>query len=107
MALYSIRCVSVQNLKCLLFKLYLTDLTLFRSRNSASEMKNPTLVKKLLRAELEELGNMSCHEGMVASLFALMILLWFFRDNEFFPGWIHLFQRYNLTDNLKDNKIKT
>jgi sodium-dependent dicarboxylate transporter 2/3/5 len=54
-------------------------------------MKDPLLVKKLLRKQHEDLGSMTFHQYTIASLFGLLILLWFFRDPGFMPGWINLF----------------
>ena len=54
-------------------------------------MKDPLLVKKLLKKQYEYLGPMTFHQAIIAILFSLLILLWFFRDPGFIPGWISLF----------------
>ena len=54
-------------------------------------MKDPVLVKKLLKQQYADLGPMTFHQAIIAILFALLILLWFFRDPGFIPGWISLF----------------
>jgi len=61
-------------------------------------MKDPVLVKKLLQRQYEDLGPMTFHQAIIAILFALLILLWFFRDPGFIPGWISLFpHKYKFT----------
>lgn len=62
-----------------------------RSSKHEKEMKDPLLVKKLLKQQYEDLGPMTFHQAIIAILFALLILLWFFRDPGFIPGWISLF----------------
>lgn len=42
---------------------------------------------KMIRGKLTELGTITFHEFMVAVLFVLAILLWFFRKPQFIPGW--------------------
>jgi di/tricarboxylate transporter len=54
-------------------------------------LKDSSLVKKVLKKQLEDLGPMTFHQAILATLFAVLILLWFFRDPGFVPGWTSLF----------------
>lgn len=42
---------------------------------------------KVIDRKLKEMGRMTFHEVAVAFFFLLAILLWFFRDPQFMPGW--------------------
>jgi len=48
-------------------------------------------VETMLRGNLDEMGNISFHEWTVIILFAIAVLLWFFREPQFMPGWSDLF----------------
>nr|CAD7427795.1 unnamed protein product [Timema monikensis] len=45
------------------------------------------LVKDMVRERVKELGAMSFDEGCTLALFIAVVLLWFFREPEFIPGW--------------------
>ncbi|KAF5284221.1 hypothetical protein FQR65_LT00221 [Abscondita terminalis] len=45
------------------------------------------VAQKLIRQKMQEMGPMTFHEISVAILFALAVLLWFFRQPQFIPGW--------------------
>ena len=62
-----------------------------RSSKHEKQLKDSSLVKKVLKKQLDDLGPMTFHQTILAILFAVLILLWFFRDPEFVPGWISLF----------------
>jgi len=55
-------------------------------------------VKSLLRKQYENLGSITFHETVVAILFACCVLLWFFRDPQFIPGWASAFRPTKLGD---------
>jgi len=60
----------------------------FRSTGNADKEE---AVKRLIRRKYEELGPISFHELSVLLVFVLSILLWFFRNPQFMPGWGELF----------------
>lgn len=41
----------------------------------------------VMRAEYKKLGRMTFAEVAVLIIFILLVLLWFFREPGFFPGW--------------------
>ncbi|UYV61351.1 SLC13A5, partial [Cordylochernes scorpioides] len=46
--------------------------------------------RTIISDSYKELGPMRMHEKGVLSLFMLLVLLWFFRDPQFIPGWADL-----------------
>ena len=54
-------------------------------------MKDPAVVKESLTREYNSLGSLSFHESAITFLFFSLIMLWFFRDPGFIPGWTSLF----------------
>ena len=44
----------------------------------------------MIRRKYEDLGAMTFHEGAVLVLFIGCVMLWFFRDPQFFTGWSEL-----------------
>ena len=44
-------------------------------------------VRRILRTKYDDLGPINLHEGSVLVLFVSLVLLWFFRDPKFMPGW--------------------
>ncbi|KAF5285122.1 hypothetical protein FQA39_LY16811 [Lamprigera yunnana] len=45
------------------------------------------VAQKLIRQKMLEMGPMTFHEISVAILFGIAVLLWFFRQPQFIPGW--------------------
>ena len=70
-------------------------------------LKDPGVVKANLIQEYENMGSLSFHEISVALLFIIAVLLWFFRDPGFLPGWQNLFDsyKYNFFKFLFDHNI--
>ena len=54
-------------------------------------MIDPAVVKESLTREYNSLGSLSFHESAITFLFFSLIMLWFFRDPGFIPGWTSLF----------------
>ena len=50
-------------------------------------MRNKNDIKSSIRKQYEELGPISYYEKSIICLFSLLILLWFFKDPQFMPGW--------------------
>lgn len=46
---------------------------------------------KVIRQKFKDLGPMTFHEAAVLVLFIICVLLWFFRDPGFIPGWSQFF----------------
>jgi len=58
------------------------------SREEKEDEKQKTKkVTKFIIEKYEELGSMNFHEGAVAVLFVIIVLLWFTREPGFMPGW--------------------
>lgn len=55
-------------------------------------------VKKMIRKKFRDLGPMTFHEGAVLILFIICVLLWFFRDPGFVPGWAHFIKDAHVDD---------
>lgn len=45
------------------------------------------VARKLISQQLKDMGPLSFHETLVAIMFVMSILLWFFRKPQFIPGW--------------------
>ena len=54
-------------------------------------------VRKLIEKNCADLGKISQEEIIVLVSFVLLILLWFFRDPGFIPGWASLFPKPEFT----------
>ncbi|XP_061420234.1 solute carrier family 13 member 1-like [Lethenteron reissneri] len=54
--------------------------------------------ERRMRQEYEKLGPISYQEVVTASVFLLMVLLWFLRDPGFVPGWASFFLKGYQTD---------
>lgn len=55
-------------------------------------------VKKMIHQKFRDLGRMSFHEGAVLVLFLICVMLWFFRDPGFVPGWAHFIEDAHVDD---------
>ena len=64
-----------------------------KSRNDDEDKpaENPDRIRELLRSQYNDLGFMTFHEIAVLMLFIFLVLLWFFREPEFMPGWGEFF----------------
>ncbi|KAF4516897.1 hypothetical protein B566_EDAN011242 [Ephemera danica] len=67
------------------------------SKGENDVKSNARAVRQLISSKYDELGPMTWHEGNVLVLFVALVLLWFFRQPEFIPGW---------ADFLSPGKIK-
>ena len=58
-------------------------------------------IKKVITERRRALGRITQHEVLVVILFVILILLWFFMNPRFMPGWAELFNgmtdRYSLS----------
>lgn len=52
----------------------------------------------MIRQKFRDLGRMSFHEGAVLVLFIICVMLWFFRDPGFVPGWAHFIEDAHVDD---------
>lgn len=98
------------NVPMMLIMMYLTliwlqfwFMGLFRpNSNDAKKIKvgtqGETVARKLIRQKIDEMGPMSFHEGAVAALFVLSVLLWFFRKPQFIVGWAELITEHKVKD---------
>jgi len=55
------------------------------------DIGDKTSLRRVLREKYEDLGAMNFHQCAVLFFFSILILLWFFRDPQFIPGWGLLF----------------
>nr|CAD7457828.1 unnamed protein product [Timema tahoe] len=60
------------------------------------------LVKDMVRERVKELGAMSFDEGCTLALFIAVVLLWFFREPEFIPGWADIIHGVRSEEDLWD-----
>uniref|UniRef100_S4RZN0 Solute carrier family 13 member 4 n=1 Tax=Petromyzon marinus TaxID=7757 RepID=S4RZN0_PETMA len=56
-------------------------------------LRHERMSERRMRQEYEKLGPISYQEVVTASVFLLMVLLWFLRDPGFVPGWASFFLR--------------
>ncbi|KAK4877998.1 hypothetical protein RN001_010504 [Aquatica leii] len=56
------------------------------------------VAQKLIRQKMQEMGPMTFHEISVAILFGIAVLLWFFRQPQFIPGWPTLITNTKVKD---------
>ena len=54
-------------------------------------MKDPVEVERSLKEQYDELGPMNFHQIALTLCFVTLILLWFFKEPQFIPGWASLF----------------
>ncbi|XP_054713237.1 Na(+)/citrate cotransporter-like [Uloborus diversus] len=59
----------------------------FISCCSKEDKKTGASAKKAVQNSYRELGNLTFHELAVATLFILVVFLWFLRDPQFLDGW--------------------
>jgi hypothetical protein len=55
-------------------------------------------VKKMIRKKFNDLGPVTFHEAAVLVLFLICVMLWFFRDPGFVPGWAHFIEDAHVDD---------
>lgn len=55
-------------------------------------------VKNIIRKKFKELGVITFHEIAVFILFIICVMLWFFRDPGFIPGWAHFIEDAHVDD---------
>lgn len=65
------------------------------NRSDAAREKQ---VKSVIRQKLKELGTITFHEVAVSILFLICVMLWFFRDPGFIPGWAHWIKDAHVDD---------
>ncbi|XP_059091430.1 Na(+)/citrate cotransporter-like isoform X2 [Tigriopus californicus] len=65
------------------------------SLGTDQDNKDLLAIRNLIRQKCNELGPITYHEGSVMCLFVVLLLLWFFRDPGFMPGWGELFKTSN------------
>lgn len=56
-------------------------------------MRDKKDIKNSIRNQYKELGPITFYEVAVMFLFSLLILLWFFKDPKFMPGWKDAFPK--------------
>ena len=56
-------------------------------------MRDKKELKGSIRKQCQELGSITFYEISVMFLFILLILLWFFKDPKFMPGWTSVFPK--------------
>lgn len=59
--------------------------------SAKGEREKSTAVRKVLKVKYDDLGPLNFHEFATATLFSVCVLLWFFRDPQFIPGWADYF----------------
>ena len=67
-------------------------------RANAEELGREVEVKKMIRKKFKDLGPMTFHEAAVLVLFLICVMLWFFRDPGFVPGWAHFIEDAHVDD---------
>ncbi len=55
-------------------------------------------MKKMIRKKFNDLGPVTFHEAAVLVLFLICVMLWFFRDPGFVPGWAHFIEDAHVDD---------
>ena len=54
-------------------------------------MRSSGDIQRSIRRQYRELGPITFHEKSIVFLFALLIVLWVFKDPQFMPGWEDFF----------------
>ncbi len=54
---------------------------------SAAKKQKQAAVDELIRDRCRSLGRMTFHEASVLVIFVILVVLWFFREPKFMPGW--------------------
>ncbi|XP_046440679.1 solute carrier family 13 member 5-like [Daphnia pulex] len=67
-------------------------------KGQSSDQDREKEVKKMIRRKFRDLGPMTFHEGAVLILFIICVMLWFFRDPGFVPGWAHFIEDAHVDD---------
>jgi len=62
-----------------------------RKDNQQNTRGNDAKVKSILDRKYSDLGNITWHEIQVLVLFIILVILWFFQNPRFIPGWNGLF----------------
>lgn len=57
------------------------------SKAASSLIPDSGVLRRVLRDKYRELGPMNFHQTVVLVNFGVLILLWFFREPQFMPGW--------------------
>lgn len=65
------------------------------SLSTDQDTKDLVAIRNLIRQKRNELGPITFHEGSVMCLFVVLLVLWFFRDPGFMPGWGKFFETSN------------
>ncbi|KAK7790584.1 hypothetical protein R5R35_005949 [Gryllus longicercus] len=55
-------------------------------------------VRQVIRKKYDELGPMTFHEASTLVLFIALVLMWFFREPEFIPGWAEFISDVEIQD---------
>ncbi|XP_046979334.1 protein I'm not dead yet-like [Schistocerca americana] len=74
---------------------------LFRKQTDNGKKKgeeHAKAVRQVIHQSYSELGPMTYHEGSVLFLFVAIVLLWFFREPEFIPGWAKYISNVEIED---------
>ena len=61
------------------------------SSKTKLSLGNKDSIKRILQTKYQELGPLNFHQLAVLANFVLLVLLWFFREPRFMPGWGDLF----------------
>nr|CAH0105112.1 unnamed protein product [Daphnia galeata] len=64
----------------------------------SSDAEGERQVKKMIRKKFNDLGPVTFHEAAVLVLFLICVMLWFFRDPGFVPGWAHFIEDAHVDD---------
>ena len=73
------------------------------SSKTKLSLGNKDSIKRILQTKYQELGPLNFHQLAVLANFVLLVLLWFFREPRFMPGWGDLFI-FTETDNCGNQK---
>ncbi|GAB6030174.1 hypothetical protein CHUAL_005850 [Chamberlinius hualienensis] len=70
----------------------------FKRPKIHSDEDNSKFVRHIVKVKYDDLGPITFHEICVLVLFIAVVLLWFFRDPQFIPGWASLFPLAEVDD---------